>query len=225
MGLWERKFPDMKKSIDLSTLTAAVHLIAVLSVLCFGTVFATAGVLTLPALCAAFTVGKDVFYHRFDVYDSLTTRYFSLLGEHMGMMKFFPLQLVFFLQLLGLYAAGKMKMSILIYVLTAGAAFILTLTVYLAACRVFMEEKPDIVRTAVVMFYRVQNMLAVWVAMILSVMLFGAALCGIMLIAGTVFLLAVEGAAAMAVLSFKKATVGLGPEDEDSLGEAVINKL
>ena len=97
----------MKKKIDLTFLTTAVHLIAVLSAVCFGTIYLSLGILLIPALTSAFLVGKDVIYKQFDVYDSLSKRFFRQLKEEMHTMRYFPIQLVFVLQAVGIYAAGR----------------------------------------------------------------------------------------------------------------------
>ena len=107
----------MKKKIDLTFLTTAVHLIAVLSAVCFGTIYLSLGILLIPALTSAFLVGKDVIYKQFDVYDSLSKRFFRQLKEEMHTMRYFPIQLVFVLQAVGIYASGRIGMKEISYLL------------------------------------------------------------------------------------------------------------
>ena len=86
---------------------SAIHLIVVLSIVCFGTIILSLGILLIPALTSAFIVGKDVIYKRYDVYDGLVKRFFSGLASEMRMMRYFPLQLIIIIQLAGIYAAEK----------------------------------------------------------------------------------------------------------------------
>ena len=77
----------MKKKLDLSTIMSMIHLVFFLSICCFGTMYLTASILAIPSLTAAFVIGKDVIFKRFDVYDGLVKRFFSELLANMRMMK------------------------------------------------------------------------------------------------------------------------------------------
>lgn len=66
----------MKNKVTLTAIMSAIHLIVVLSIVCFGTIILSLGILLIPALTSAFIVGKDVIYKRYDVYDGLVKRFF-----------------------------------------------------------------------------------------------------------------------------------------------------
>ncbi|MDE6593551.1 MAG: hypothetical protein K2K57_10890 [Oscillospiraceae bacterium] len=214
-----------KKGFDWRALTSAIHLIAVLSAVCFGTIYLTLGILTLPALTSAFLVGKDVIYKRFDVYDSLAKRFFRQLKEEMGMMRYFPLQLIIIVQLLGMYAAGRVGMLPLAYVLLPCMAFLMTLVIYIIAYHVFYEKKPDVIRVIIAMFYRVQYLMTIWVLMILVSILFQTSMLGILLIIGEVFLLLLEAAAFLGITAYKRAKGDLNDDDREHFDEDFFNKI
>lgn len=214
-----------KKAFDWSALTSAVHLIFVLSLVTFGTIYLTLGLLTLPALTSAFMVGKDVIYKRFDVYDSLSKRFFTQLTEEMGMMRYFPVQLIIILQGLGIYAAGRVGMPQLVYVLVPCIAFLITFMIYIAAYHVFYERYPDAVSVIIAMFYRVQYLMTVWVLMILVSILFRASMLGILLMIGAVVLLLLETAAFLGIIAYKKARGHLSEDDTEHFSEDFLAKL
>ncbi|MCI7766369.1 MAG: hypothetical protein MSJ26_00070 [Oscillospiraceae bacterium] len=134
----------MKKKLDLSTLMAAIHLVAVLSAVCFGTVYLSLSILTIPALTAAFVIGKDVIYKRYDVHDGLVRRFFKELKASLGMMKYFPLQLLILLQAAGMYGAEKTGLTYLSYPMLVCISFVCALIVYVIAFHVFYQPKPPI---------------------------------------------------------------------------------
>ena len=214
----------MKKN-GLAAMMGAVHLIAVLSVLTFGTIYLTLGILALPALTSAFEIGREVIYRRFSVYGSLTKSFIGGVRKHMDMMRFFPLQLIVILQAAGIYAANRTGMTVLTYPLTAGAAFVLTLMIYAAGYRVFCPDRADAVTIAVAMFYKPMYMLAVWVLMILAEVLAGVKLMAAMLIIGAIFLLAAEAVVFLGLTSYKKVRGALTEDDKSSLGEQLLERL
>ncbi len=213
----------MKES-KLTAVMSFIHVTVVLSLLTFGTICLSLGALTLPALTAAFTIGKEIIFRRFSVYGSLTRQFISCLKGSIRTMRYFPIQLAALLQFVGIAAAGKTGMDMLVYPMVAFSALLLTLMIYTIGYHVFCKPLPDVIHAAVAMFFRLRYMLAVWVLMILLEALAGIKLLSVMLIAGAVLLLAVEIVVFIALTSYKKARGELSDEDL-SLDQGFIEKL
>lgn len=215
----------MKNKFTLTAIMSAIHLIVVLSLVCFGTIILSLGILLIPALTSAFIVGKDVIYKRYDVYDGLVKRFFSGLASEMRMMRYFPLQLIIIIQLAGIYAAENVGMSFLMYLMVACISFVLTLIIYVITYHIFYNPKPTIPEVLVAMFYRVHFFLLVWVAMLLITALFGIKLMGVFLLVGTIFVLLVETVAFLGILSFKNLKKELTDEELEYFGEDLLKKI
>lgn len=215
----------MKNKVTLTAIMSAIHLIVVLSIVCFGTIFLSLGILLIPALTSAFIVGKDVIYKRYDVYDGLVKRFFKGLTSEIGMMRYFPLQMIILIQLAGMYAAEKVGMNFLMYLMIACISFVLTLIVYVVAYHVFYSEKPTVTEVLIAMFYRVHFFLLVWVAMLLVTTLFSVKLMGVFVLVGTIALLLVETVAFLGILGFKNLRKELTAEEKEYFGEEMLKRI
>ncbi len=215
----------MKGKFTLTGIMSAIHLVVVLSLVCFGTIILSLGILTIPALTSAFIVGKDVIYKQFDVYDGLVKRFFKGLASEMRMMRYFPLQLFIIVQLAGMYAAEKVGMEFLMYLMIACISFLLTLIVYVITYHIFYTPKPTITEVLVAMFYRVHFFLLVWVAMLLITALFGVKLMGVFLFVGTIAILLVETVAFLGIIGFKNLKKELTDEEKEFFGEEMLKKI
>lgn len=215
----------MKGKFTLTAIMSAIHLVVVLSLVCFGTIILSLGILAIPALTSAFIVGKDVIYKQFDVYDGLVKRFFKGLASEMRMMRYFYLQLFIIIQLVGMYAAEKVGMEILMYLMIACISFLLTLIVYVITYHIFYTPKPTITEVLVAMFYRVHFFLLVWVTMLLITALFGVKLMGVFLLVGTIAILLVETVAFLGVIGFKKLKKELTDEEKEFFGEEMLKKI
>ena len=214
-----------KKRPDLTGITSMIHLVAVLSVVCVGTMVLTLGVLALPALTSAFMIGKDVILRRFDVYDSLTKRFFRQLTEELRMLRYLPLQLIAVLQAVGIFACGKVGLGMIGYVLAASMAFFLTLMVYTVTYHVFCKPLPSMPEVLIAMFYKLQNLLAVWALMLLVSLLCSIKLLAAAMILGAIPILLAETAAFIGIVSFRKAGGKLTEAETADIGDALIEKL
>lgn len=215
----------MKNKFTLTAIMSAIHLIVVLSLVCFGTIILSLGILLIPALTSAFIVGKDVIYKRYDVYDGLVKRFFSGLVSEIGMMRYFPLQLFIFIQLVGMYAAEKTGMSFLMYLMVACISFVLTLIIYIITYHIFYNPRPTVTEVLIAMFYRVHFFLLVWVAMLLITTLFSIKLMGIFLLCGTIVVLLVETVAFLGILGFKNLKKELTDEEKEFFGEEMLKRI
>lgn len=215
----------MKKKLTLTSIMSAIHLIVVLSLVCFGTIILSLGILLIPALTSAFIVGKDVIYKRYDVYDGLFKRFFKGLASEIGMMRYFPLQLLIIIQLAGMYAAERVGMTFLMYLMVGCISFVLTLIVYVITYHIFYTPKPTVTEVLIAMFYRVHFFLLVWVAMLLITTLFGIKLMGVFLLVGTAALLLIEVVSFLGVLAFKNLKKELTDEEKEYFGEDMLKKI
>lgn len=215
----------MKNKFTLTALMSAIHLIFVLSIVCFGTIILSLGILLIPALTSAFIVGKDVIYKRYDVYDGLVKRFFSGLASEIRMMRYFPLQLIIIIQLVGMYAAEKVGMNFLMYLMVACISFVLTLIVYVITYHIFYNPKPSVTEVLIAMFYRVHFFLLVWIAMLLITTLSSIKLMGVFLLVGTIAVLLVETVAFLGVISFKNLKKELTEEEKEYFGEEMLKKI
>lgn len=215
----------MKNKVTLTAIMSAIHLIVVLSIVCFGTIFLSLGILLIPALTSAFIVGKDVIYKRYDVYDGLVKRFFKGLTSEIGMMRYFPLQLIILIQLAGMYAAEKVGMNFLMYLMIACISFVLTLIVYVIAYHIFYSAKPTVTEVLIAMFYRVHFFLLVWVAMLLVTTLFSIKLMGVFVLVGTIAVLLVETVAFLGILGFKNLRKELTDEEKEYFGEEMLKRI
>lgn len=213
------------KKITLASVMSGIHYVFVLSILCFGTIYISLGILALPALTSAFIIGRDVIFGQFDIYDSLFKRFFTELKVSAGMMRYFPLQLLAMLQGAGMFAAERLNIPVLPYVMLVCMVFIITLLIYIAAYCVFCTPKPAVTETVIVMFYRIGYMIMIW----LSVLLITVTLCKLTLIiglfAGAAILLAAEITAFLDIISYKKLRGLLTEQEKERLGEKILNKL
>ncbi|MGN0637177.1 MAG: hypothetical protein ACI4J0_02300 [Huintestinicola sp.] len=215
----------MKKKLDLSTFMAAIHLTVVLSAVCFGTIYLSLSILTIPALTAAFVIGKDVIYKQFDVHDGLLKRFFKELRASLGMMKYFPLQLLVLLQTAGMYGAEKTGLTYLSYPMLICISFVCALIVYVISFHVFYMPKPAVTTVIIAMMYRVHYFIIVWLLTLLVTVLFGIKLMGIFLIAGAVLILGTEVCAFLGIMGYKKLRKELTDEEKNFFGEEMLKKL
>lgn len=216
---------QMKKKLDLSTVMSLLHLTVILSLACFGTALLTLSILAIPSVTAAFVIGKDVIYRKFDVNDGLLRRFFSELSAQMCMMKYFPLQLLIILQTAGIVGAQRTGMTFLSYPMLICISILTAVIIYIISYHIFFSPKPTVTEVLVAMLYRIHYFLIVWIVMLLVTVLFGVQLMGILLIFGEALLLAVEISSFLGVMGFKKLKNMLTDEEKEFFGEDILKKL
>lgn len=215
----------MKKKLDLSTIMSGIHLIFVLSIVCFGITYLTLGILALPALTSAFSAGREVFYGEYNVYDSVIKKFFAGMKKEMRMMRYFPLQLLIILQTAGMYAVGRVGINMLFVPMLICSSFILTLLVYIMAYHIFYSELPKITEVLIAMFYRLRYFLLIWVLMMLTAMYFGTVFAAVLFFAGAAAVFLLEGAAMLGILAFKRLKNELSDEDKKRFGEDILIRI
>lgn len=202
-----------------------VHLTVVLSVVCFGTMILSLGILFLPALTAAFIIGKDVILRRFDVNDSVSRRFFRYAAENLKMMKYFPIQLIAMFQAAGIFACGRTGLNGLGYVLAASMAFFFTVLIYAVTYHVFCKPYPEMAEVLIAMFYKVQNLLAVWMLTLVAALFAGVKLLGGAMIVGAIPLILAEAAAFIGIISFRKAGRKLTEAETADIGSELLERF
>lgn len=204
---------------------AAIHLIVVLSAVCLGTIYLSLSILTIPALTSAFIIGKDVIYKQFDVHDGLVKRFYTELAAQMGMMRYFPLQLLVLLQTAGMYGAEKTGMTYLSYPMLICISFVCALIVYVIAFHIFYSPKPTVTAVIIAMMYRVQYFLIIWLLTVLVAVFFSVKLMGILLLAGAILILCLEICAFLGIMGYKKLRKELTDDEKAFFGEEMLRKL
>ena len=183
-----------------------VHVTFWLSLISFLTIYLTLGILLIPALCSVFLIGKDIIYGEYDTTDSVLKRFFRGLKENIGMMKFFPLQLIFLLEGAGIYAANASGLRPIVFVCTALMSLILTYIIFLCLYRVHFNSKCDSVTVCVVMLYSLPYMLTIWLVMTLVCLFTGTVTVIASLLIGALVLVVIQGTALIGMLRFKEKT-------------------
>ncbi len=191
-----------------------IHVTFWLSLSAFLAIYLSLGILLIPALCSVFMIGKDIIYGEYDMTDGVIKRFVGGVKENIGMMRFFPLQLVFVLEAAGIYAANLTGMKPIVYVCTGLMSLMLTYIIFICLCRVHFEQKCDPVTVAVIMLYSLPYMLTVWLVMTLLCLLAGPALMIGSLLVGALVLVMIQGTALVGILRFKGKTSVLTEAEE-----------
>lgn len=169
-----------------------LHLVVILSLCFFGICTVTLTVLAVPALCAAFAVGRDLIEHRFNVYEGLVKRFFGELKQYRRSMRFFPVWLLVLLQSVGIIAAQSMNRFLLQVILLVFGAFLLTYLCYACAYIVFIDAGIRCEEVLIRMFGQVKILFSLFCMMILVLVFFQLRFLPVLLIGGALLLLAVE---------------------------------
>ncbi len=200
----------MKKNSFVRILSF-IHLVFFLSVFCFGTIYFTFGILAIPALAAAFSLGKGLIYDTYNVYDSVFKDYLDSLKNNMHMMKYFPLELLLVLQIIGIrlltsdsIPLEQTTKQLLSYCMLACAAFVLTLAVYLCVYHVTYEQCPKLINVIIAMLYKQYCFLPIWIANILIICYMSLTLAVILLFLGAAVLIVYEAVAFIDIMLFRK---------------------
>ncbi|MBP0954713.1 MAG: hypothetical protein J6M90_03595 [Oscillospiraceae bacterium] len=196
----------------------AVHVVFWLSLLAFGVIYLSLGILLLPVLTSVFTIGKEIIFRQYDITDSVFKRFFGGVKNNMSMLRYFPLQILLILEGAGLYAANMTGMKVIAYFCTALMSLMLTYIIYTALCKVHFEQKCDAVTVAVIMVYSLPFMISVWLVMTLVCLFAGPAAMIVSLAAGALLLLLIQGTALVGILNFKEKTDSLTEEEKEIKG-------
>ncbi|MBR4224569.1 MAG: hypothetical protein IKR73_07145 [Oscillospiraceae bacterium] len=191
-----------------------IHVIFWLSLLSVLTIYLTLGILLIPSLTSVYIIGKEIILGDYDMTDSVFKRFFGGVRSRIGMMRYFPLQIIFCLEAAGVYAGHITGMSIISYVCTVLMSLVLTYTIYICLCRVHMEQKCDLITVAVIMLYSLPSALSIWLILTIVCLFFCPAVMIASLLIGALVLIVMQGVAMIGILKFKEDTSQLTEKEK-----------
>lgn len=204
----------MKRESLLYKILSAIHIVFFSSICCFGIIFLSGTLLMLPALCAAFEIGKGVLRKKIDITDSIIKTYFTEFKNALGMLRYIPVNLLLLLNIAGVMYGGLNETLMYYVVCIMITAFLLTFCLYLAGYRCFVEREFKLVDVAFACFLKPMFLIPLFAGMVLLVFYFGAVPAVILFFTGTFFLFAVEVVILIHLLYFKDMFGKLSEDDE-----------
>ncbi len=202
----------MKKESLFYKILSAIHIVFFSSICCFGMIFLSGTLLLIPALCAAFEIGKGVLRKEIDITDSIIKTYFVEFKKALGTLRYIPVNLIFLLNVIGMVYGGLNENLMYYVVCLMIAAILLTFCLYLAGYRCFVNREFKLTEVAFACFLKPMFLIPLFAGMVLIVFYFGAVLAAILFFTGTFFLFAVEVVILIHLLYFEEM---LGKLDED----------
>lgn len=193
-----------------------LHLTVVLS-LCFGVVCTvTLSMAVVPAICAAFSIGKDLLEKKYDVYEGLIRRFVKELRKYGKSMRYLPVWLLVLLQAAGIMAAGTMGNFLLQTGLLVSGAFLLVYLFYACFYMVFIDGDMRCEEVFVRMFGQIKIVISLFCLMILILCFFQLRFIPVLFLCGSLLILVIE-----AVLS----TTLLKKDEDDSAVKDCQNEV
>lgn len=204
----------MMKKIPLYQILCAVHVVFFTSILCFGIVFLTGTLLALPAVAAAFLIGKDWLYDEFDINSSVVKTYFRYFRESLYLLRFIPVSLAMILNLAGIFAA--IALQSFAYAAGCMAIFSLLATVifYIAGYYAFVASRFYLLDAIVAMFLKPLSVVTIMIIMVLCTYFFSGTIALVLLLMGTFFLFVIEVVIFITMLYYLKITKQLDETDK-----------
>lgn len=181
----------MRESVLYKTLSF-IHIFFFLSILCFGTIFLTLTILMVPALAAAFMIGKELIYKEYDITDSLIKKYFCYLKQTLPTIKYVGINLVAALNIAGIFVGINMGQTGYAIVCLTITAILYALALYVAGYYTFINHKFTLTEVFICMMYKPGLMFSVVVVMILMVFFFRMLMAEILLVIGAFPMLILE---------------------------------
>ena len=203
----------MKRESLLYKILSAIHIVFFTSILCFGLIFLSGTILLIPALCAAFKIGKEVLSKKIDITDSTIKTYLVEFKNAIGTLRFLPLNLILLLNVAGMWYSGLNENLTYYVICLMITAFLLTYCLYIAGYRCFVDEKFKLMDVAFAMLFKPMFLIPLFAAMVLLTFYFGAIPAIILFLMGTFFLFALEVAILIHLLYFEDM---LGKLEEDN---------
>jgi hypothetical protein len=192
---------------------SAIHYIFFTSLLCFGIIYLSLGLLMLPALGAVFKIGKDFIYKKLDITDSIIRTYFRYFKSSLPLVKFLPLSIIMLVDIAGMLAAAKSQNMVWGILCLSAVACMLVYALYAAGYHTYVDDAVNPVEVLLAMFLKPYFLMPVFVIMVLCVFFFSLLFVILSLLLGAFFLFAVEVTIFIQMLLFKKASREL-EEDE-----------
>lgn len=202
----------MKESVFYKTVSF-IHIFFFLSILCFGTIFLTLTIFMVPALTAAFMIGKELIYREYDITDSLIKKYFRYLKQTLPLMKYAVINLVAALNIAGIIAGINMGQTGYAIACLTITAILYTLILYTAGYYTFIEQKFTLTDVFICMMYKPGLMIPVVVVMILMIFFFRMLMAKILMVIGAFPVLVLEVVILLHILHYRKLRGELSEDD------------
>lgn len=202
----------MRESI-LYRILSLIHVFFFLSILCFGTIFLSLTIMMVPAVTAAFLIGKELIYKEYDITDSIFKKYFQYLKESLHLMKYVGINVVAALNIGGVFVGIRMQQVFYCVVCLAITAILYSLVLYVAGYYTFVDKKFTLVEVFICMLYKPGLLIPVIVLMILLVFYFRALVAKIFLVVGAFPMLVLEMMVFLHTLHYRKLRGEL-PDDD-----------
>lgn len=203
----------MRDSI-LYKILSLIHVFFFLSILCFGTIFLSLTIMMVPAVTAAFLIGKELIYKEYDITDSLIKKYFRYLKESLHLMKYAGINLVAALNIGGVFLGIKMEQMVYCVLCLAITAILYTLVLYVAGYYTFVDKKFTLVEVFICMLYKPGLLIPVIILMILLIFFFRMTIAKILLVVGAFPIVVLEMVIFLHTLHYRKLR-GVLPDDDE----------
>lgn len=183
---------------------SAIHVVFFTSIFCFGIIFLTGTLLMIPALAAAFRIGKDWLYDELDITNSVVKSYFSYFRQSLKLERYVPVNILMLLNMAGIWAASKMEFLIYAVICMVLLGILLTLALYIVGYDTFIGGEFKIYDVALAMFVKPLSIVTILIIMILSMYFFTETMAVILLFMGTFFLFVIEVVIFISMLYYLK---------------------
>lgn len=206
----------MMKESRIHKIVSFIHLIFIISLFLGITTVVSGGILFLPALTAVFYLGKELIYKRYNVYDGLIKILFTKVIQHIRILRFLPVEILFIMQCIGFYMASMLQMKTLQIILLSSGAFLFVYLLYICGYEIFIGKDYTWFKVIIAMFYRINYLISLWIFTILVMLFMQLSFIKFFIIAGGLVVLTLEILVFLSLISFKQA-LGLLEDDEKEM--------
>lgn len=193
----------MIKEGILYKILSAIHFVFYTSILCFGMTFLSVGIMLIPSLIAAFSIGRDYLYDTLNINDSIIKTYCSYFKQGWKAMRYLYITLLMLLNILGMVVALQMN-SFFAIICMVNVVLLLVIQLYIAGYVVFVEARPTMSEVIVSMLYKPQFLFTVYLVMLLTVVTANLVTYTVLFFTGTFFLFVLELLIFIQLLYLKK---------------------
>ena len=207
----------MIKESAFYKILSAIHIVFFTSILCFGMIYLSCGILMLPCFAALFKIGKEYIYKKLDITDSIIKVYFRHLKSSIRLIKYFPINIILMINIAGMLVTAKFNNMLYSILCLSVTAFLLVFILYIAGYYTFVNEQINLIDVMFSIFIRPFLLIPIFIVMVLCIFFFSLAIAIVLLLLGTFFLFALEVMIFMQMLLFKKAFGKLQEDEYDFL--------
>lgn len=193
---------------------SGIHIVFFTSLLCGLTILLSGTILLLPAFGAIFQIGKDYINKELNINDSIIKTYFVYLKDSLTLLKFFPVNLLVILNVIGMYVAFNTNYMIYAVLCLAVISFLFLFMLYICGYYVFVDKKVNLIEVAICMVLKPQFLIPLFAILVVFNVFVSLKVLAVLLCTGSFFLFALEVVIFIQSLYFKKLNGNLSEEDE-----------